>query len=155
MIRTIAFMKFEQKLLLSLIFAISSSAAWAAGQFGSFGAVEGRYLTKHSVSSLSKGEARVFDTLQLSHELGKYRVALTLYFDYDVKCELEGGTTLSESGSKTVLTYADDEACALQLVVDDTDITVSDPEHRCASYCGMGGTFDGASFSRAGRLPLQ
>ncbi|PZP87031.1 MAG: hypothetical protein DI582_00755 [Azospirillum brasilense] len=148
-------MKFEQKLLLSLIFAISSSAAWAAGQFGSFGAVEGRYLTKHAVSSFSKGETRVFDTLQLSHELGKYSIALTLHFDYDVKCELEGSTSLSESGSKTVLTYTDEDACSLQLLVDDTEITVSDPEHSCASYCGMGGTFDGASFSRAGRLPLQ
>lgn len=149
---TMGFMKIDMKMLL-VVLLLAGPNAHAEEKHASFGMLGGQYHRTHTITRFEGGDEEVDDRLQLDHDgLDGYHAEISLKFDFGGQCKAHGNAQLIEGSKPARLQFTPDgdtSGCSLDIVVDDATLSISDTKSMCRSYCGVGGSFDGASFARA------
>ena len=157
-ISTIAGMKIDTKIIMVGLL-LACTHAMADDKHASFGMLGGQYSYTHTVSSVEGGDQEVTDRLLLAHDgYAGYHAEIDLKFDFGSNCVLAGDAQLVEGSAPARMRLTPDDAhpdCALEILVNEDALVLSDSKNTCRSYCGVAGSFDGAAFARATKVKAE
>ncbi len=108
------------------------------------------------VDGTSYTSENILEIVRIAEDAVYFKTHLEFYNGHS--CAQNGVARFSGAGVFVFYAERDsstDQQCRLQLEVSDKRVTIKDPDHSCQEYCGMRGSFDGATFERGARRPIR